>query len=218
MSDATEKGGTTLQKDALLLALLPNVPFDGWTRAGMRAAAARAGIAAAEVASLFPRGPRDVAAWFSAWADRETEAALKQRKLGTMKVREKIATGVMTRLNILLPHREAVRRSLLLLAGPRSAPLAAKLLYATVDTLWRAAGDRSTDFNFYTKRGLLGAVYAATTLYWLDDRSDDMVATRDFLDRRLAEVMAIPKLREGVGRFNPLRALSAMRSRFSAAG
>jgi ubiquinone biosynthesis protein COQ9 len=204
----------TARKDALLLAMLPNVPFDGWTRSGMRAAAARADIDIAELPLLFPAGTRDVAAWFSHWADRQTLAALKRQRIGTMKIRERIAAGVMARLEVLLPHREAVRRSLSLFATPRNIPRGAKLLYDTVDTIWHAAGDRSTDFNFYTKRGLLAGVYAATSLYWLDDRSDDLEATREFLDRRLAEVLAIPKLQERVGQLNPLRVFR----RFSAAG
>jgi ubiquinone biosynthesis protein COQ9 len=206
------------RKDALLLALLPNVPFDGWTRAGMRAAAARAGIDIGDLPLLFPGGPRDVAAWFSAWADRQTAEALKGRRIGTMKIRERIATGVLTRLEILLPHREAVRRSLSLFASPLNLPLGARLLYDTVDTLWHAAGDRSTDFSFYTKRGLLAGVYAATTLYWLDDRAEGAAATVAFLDRRLAEVLAIPKLRQRVDRLNPIAILRSARRRFSAAG
>ncbi|HEY3919399.1 MAG TPA: COQ9 family protein [Stellaceae bacterium] len=208
----------TARKDAVLLAILPNVPFDGWTRVAMRAAAAQAGIDPTELPLLFPRGPRDVAAWFSAWADRQTVGALRRRRIGTLKIRERIAAGVSARLAILLPHREAVRRSLSLFASPINLPLGAKLLYDTVDTLWHAAGDRSTDFNFYTKRGLLAGVYAATTLYWLDDRSEGTAATAAFLDRRLAEVLAIPKLRDSVERLNPLRMLRAARERFSAAG
>lgn len=208
----------TQRKDALLLALLPNVPFDGWTRMAVRAAAIKAGIDLTELPLLFAGGPREAAAWFSDWADRATASELKRRKIGALKIRERIAAGVLTRLEILLPHREAVRRALTLLAAPTNLPLAAKLLYDTVDTIWHAAGDRSTDFNFYTKRGLLAGVYAATTLYWLDDRSDDTAATAAFLDRRLAEVMAIPKLRERIERFNPLTILGSVRRRFSAAG
>lgn len=206
------------RKDALLLAMLPNVPFDGWTRGGMRAAAERAGIEISELPLLFPGGARDVASWFSRWADREMLQALARRRAGTMKIRERIAAGVVVRLQLLLPHREAVRRSLTLFTTPLNVPQGAKLLYDTVDTIWHAAGDRSTDFNFYTKRGLLAGVYAATTLYWLDDRSEDMEATRAFLDRRLAEVLAIPKLRERIDRLNPLHVLEAARRRFSAAG
>jgi ubiquinone biosynthesis protein COQ9 len=210
-------GELAARKDALLLAMLPNVPFDGWTRGAMRVAAERAGIDATELPLLFPGGTRDVAAWFSNWADRQTLAMLKRRHLGMMKIRERIAAGVLARLEILLPHREAVQRSLSLFATPLNLPRGAKLLYDTVDTIWHAAGDRSTDFNFYTKRGLLAGVYAATTLYWLDDRTDDMEATKAFLERRLAEVLAIPKLHERIDRLNPLRVLDAARRRFSTA-
>jgi ubiquinone biosynthesis protein COQ9 len=206
------------RKDSLLLAMLPNVPFDGWTRAGMRAAAVRAAIDISELPVLFPAGTRDVAVWFSHWADRQTVAALQRGHIGTRKIRERIAVAVLARLDVLLPHREAVRRSLSVFATPLNLPQGAKLLYDTVDTLWYAAGDRSTDFNFYTKRGLLAGVYAATTLYWLDDRSDDREATKAFLDRRLAEVLVVPKLRERFDRLNPLRALHAARRRFSAVG
>jgi ubiquinone biosynthesis protein COQ9 len=205
-----------LLRDRVLLALLPDVPFDGWTRTALKCAGENVGVSGTQLATLFPRGPRDVAAWFSDWADRQTAAALRDEPLATLKVRERIALGVRTRLDILLPHREALRRALTLFALPMNLPLGAKLLYGTVDTIWRAAGDRSTDFNFYTKRGLLAGVYAATTLYWLDDRSDETQATSEFLHRSLDEVLAIPSIRARLDRLpHPLRAL---RNRFSAAG
>lgn len=207
------------QKDTVLLAILPEVPFDGWTWRTMRAVTAHAGGEDADVATLFPEGPRDLVAWFSHWADRQTLASLAEAKHRRLRTKERIASGVRTRLRLLLPHREAVRRALSLLAMPRNLPLGARLLYDTVDALWYGAGDTSTDFNFYTKRGLLAAVYAATTLYWLDDRSDNAAATEEFLDRRLDEVLAIPRLRSAAERLlNPFRILRSARSGFSGAG
>src|SRR5690348_5137224 len=128
---------------------------------------------------------------------------------------ERIALGVRTRLAVLEPHREAVRRMLAYLTLPANLPLGPRLLYRTVDMLWHAAGDRATDFSFYTKRGLLAGIYATTTLYWLDDKSPNHQATAEFLDRRIAEVMQIPKLRGRVtaafGRLpNPLRAFGIL--------
>ncbi len=203
----------TERKDALLLALLPEVPFDGWTRTAMRAAGTRVGLDRDEVDAMFPRGARDAVAWFSRWADRETLAAMTPGKLRRARTAERVALGVRTRLDILLPHREAVRRALTLMALPPNLPLGARLLYEAVDTLWHAAGDSSTDFNFYTKRGLLAGVYAATTLYWLDDRSEGNAATDAFLDRRLAEVAAVPRVKNAVARIpNPLRILRAARA------
>jgi len=183
-------------KDALLSAILPDVPFDGWTRAALARAAERVGLEPAELRSLCPGGVRDHVVWFSHWADRETMSALAARDLSALKVRERIATGVQTRLSVLAPHREAVRRSLALLTAPQNLALGARLLYDAVDAIWYAAGDTATDFNFYTKRALLAGVYAATTLYWLDDRSPESADTLSFLDRRLGDVMSIPKATE----------------------
>ena len=203
----------TALKMKIVLAMLPDVPFEGWSRAALRKAAAKLGHDETEIDSLFPGGVRDAVACFSAWADRETEKALARKKLETLKIRERIALGVRTRLDILTPHREAVRRMLAFLALPANLPLAARLLYRTTDAIWFAAGDRATDFSFYTKRGLLAGVYASTSLYWLDDKSKDLDATSAFLDRRIDEVMRIPKLRARIKESapNPLRALRRLR-------
>jgi len=204
----------TKKKDAVLLALLPEVPFDGWTQKALRAAAAQAKIDESALAALFPGGIRDVVAWFSCWADRETLRQFEAQRPARLRTSERIALGVKTRLRLLQPHREAVRRALSLLALPQNAPLGAKLLYETVDMLWRAAGDRSTDFNFYTKRGLLAGVFAATMLYWLDDRSPGAAASEEFLARRLADVLAIPRWKDAITRLpNPIRILRALRPR-----
>ena len=183
-------------KDALLAAILPDVPFDGWTDAALDRAAERVGIERGELHGLCPGGPRDLVGWFSHWADRETLRTLEARDLSALKVHERIAAGVEARLTVLAPHREAVRRALALLTAPQNLALGAKLLYDAVDALWQAAGDSSTDFNFYTKRALLAGVYGATTLYWLDDRSPDSADTWAFLHRRLRDVMMIPKASE----------------------
>jgi ubiquinone biosynthesis protein COQ9 len=197
-------------REAVIEVLLPDVPFDGWSLAAAGAAARRLGLDDAAVESLFPGGARGLVAAFSRWADRRMLAALAAKPLETMKVRDRIATAVTTRLRLLEPHREALRRSLSLLALPQNALLGLRLLYDTVDAIWYAAGDDATDFNFYTKRGLLAAVLAATTLYWLDDRSPGGAETEAFLTRRLADVMALPKLgarlSEGLARLpNPFR-------------
>ena len=204
------------KRDTLLLQVLRDVPFDGWNGGVIAAAGARLGLAPGEATTLFPAGARDAVAAFSRWADREMLAALAVQDLAAMKVRERIAAAVHARLAVLEPHREAVRRALALLAMPHNVALSLRLLYATVDAMWYAAGDTATDFNFYSKRGLLAAVYAATTLYWLDDRSPGAADTQAFLERRLGDVMTLPRygarLRERLDRLpNPLRLLRPAR-------
>lgn len=195
----------TAVKDAIVAALLPNAPFDGWSLEALDAAAREAEIDSATLATLFPRGPLDAVAWFSHWADRMMMETMAASLDADLPLKERIAHAMRARLALLAPHREAVRRALSLLALPLNAPLGLRLLYDTVDALWYAAGDASTDFSFYTKRALLAGVYAATTFYWLDDRSEDGGATDAFLERRLGEVMLLPRVKA-----RALRALDAL--------
>lgn len=191
--DATADAPT----DAVLDDLLMNVIFDGWTRGALRDALRRAEadgrIAPGDGAALFPGGVPDALAAFSDWADRRMLAAVEAEgeAFASLKVREKIAFLVRARLEALETHKEAVRRGLGVLALPHNARLAARLTWRTCDRMWRAAGDRSTDLNWYSKRGLLAGVWSATVLYWLDDTSAGHEETWTFLDRRIADVLAV---------------------------
>ncbi|GIL40579.1 COQ9 family protein [Roseiterribacter gracilis] len=179
--------------DRLLTQLLPSVPFDGWTEAALATASRAAGFDEQAWRRIFPRGPLDAVLAFSDWADAAMQATLQTHDLTKMRVRDRVALGVRARLEALAPHQEAVRRSTRVLAQPGAAPDAARAVYRTVDAIWRAAGDTSTDYNFYTKRGLLAGVVVATTAYWLRDRSPDHAASWRFLERRLDEVLRVGK-------------------------
>jgi ubiquinone biosynthesis protein COQ9 len=204
------------QRDALVEAMLPDVPFDGWSHAALRAASRRIGMPTAEALALFPDGPVEFAASFSRWADRRMLDRLESLPLDQLKVSERVALAVNIRLEIVEPWREAVRRAMTILALPQNAPLAMRLVYETVDGIWYAAGDSATDFSFYTKRAILAGIYAATVLYWLDDKSPGFADTRAFLDRCLADVArfgeAGRRLQSALDRLpNPLRLLRPLR-------
>jgi ubiquinone biosynthesis protein COQ9 len=123
---------------------------------------------------------------------------MEKEGVAHQKIRDRIKSAVRIRLERHTGEREAARRALALLALPLNAGLGLKLLYKTVDAMWYAAGDTSTDFNFYTKRATLAGVYSATLLYWLNDRSDGSESTWAFLDRRIDDVMKIEELKSRV--------------------
>ena len=189
---------------ALLEAALSEVPFEGWTRAALAAGARELGLAPGEVERAFPDGVREAIDLWTAVADEEMLAELATTDLQALKLRERISLAVKIRLVRNAEHREALRRALSLLALPTNAGLACRLLYRTVDSIWYGVGDRATDFSFYSKRALLAAVYSATVLYWLDDRSDGFAETWSLLDRRIAGVMRLPKLFERLKRAGDL--------------
>lgn len=68
-------------------------------------------------------------------------------------------------------------------------------LYNITDTIWRAAGDTSTDFNFYTKRATLAAVYSSTVIYFTNDYSHNFIKTWEFLDNRINNVLTFNKIK-----------------------
>ncbi len=178
----------------ILFATLPHVPFDGWSRTALAAGTGDAGFEPVMAERAFPGGPAQMLEAFSQWADGAALEALARHDPAAMKVRDRITTGVWLRLEALAPHRAAVGQALAFLALPANARLGPRLLYRTVDALWYAAGDTATDYNFYTKRALLAAVTASTLLCWLGDRSEGFADTKAFLDRRIAEVMRVPKV------------------------
>ncbi|TCS63068.1 COQ9 family protein [Varunaivibrio sulfuroxidans] len=186
---------TTTQRDAIMFAMAGHVLFDGWSDLAFRAALDELGLSLGEGLRIYPKGPIDVLSRLADWADERMAEGMAKRDLERMRVRDKVAAGVRLRLEALAPYREAVRRGSLVLALPQNAALSCRHTYKTVDAIWRAAGDTSVDFNFYTKRGLLAAVYVPCVLYWLADESEDFADTWDFLNRRIADVLKIPGLK-----------------------
>ncbi len=191
----TEARDDEALKAAVLEAALPQAGFDGFTDKVLEAAARDTGISAAELARLFPQGPLALVEFYSSSVDREMEARLAAMDLPGMKIRVRIAEAVKTRLAILKRHKEAARRAAALLSLPIHAGLAARLMYRTVDAMWRAAGDTATDFNFYSKRGILAGVYASTLVRWFADASADEAATNEFLAARIENVMQFEKFK-----------------------
>jgi ubiquinone biosynthesis protein COQ9 len=179
----------------LALAVGENAVFDGWTRQAVDSAAQQLGIDPVQARLAMPKTQAAMIDLYIQEVDRGLEAWFTPKRLGALKIREKIRALIWRRLEIMGPAREAVRRGLAILAMPQNLPLALRISWRTADLMWRIAGDTSTDFNHYTKRMTLGAVYGSTLLVWLDDQSEGWTDTAAFLDRRIDDVMRIEKVK-----------------------
>ena len=184
-------------RDALAPLVADNAAFDGWMAGARDLAADTAGIDRDVALLALPNAATMIDAWF-AYIDRGMAETLPPERLATMKVREKITVLVEARLDLLAAHRESLRRALAILAMPQNLVHGAKLGWRAADLMWRVAGDTATDYNHYTKRAMLGAVYAATITVFLDDESEGQADTRAFLSRRIEGIMAFEKAK---GRF-----------------
>jgi ubiquinone biosynthesis protein COQ9 len=172
------------ERDAAILAMLPSVAFDGWTKRALKAGAIVSGQSPDDIDLLFPLGTIDMVETFCDLADRRMEEAAAT--LPETRPSARVRAVIALRLDQNRPHKEAIRRALAILTLPQNARAATQATARTIDTIWRAAGDHSAGFPWYTKRAVLTAIYSATLLYWLRDTSEDDAPTLAFLDRMLA--------------------------------
>lgn len=180
--------------------LASQAAFDGWNEEAVAAAAAQTGVDADMARLAFNQGTVDmIDAWFQS-VDEAMAAKFSEDELSAMKIRKRITALVVARLDILEPDREGLRRALAILAAPPNLRTAAKLGWRAADKMWRLAGDTATDYNHYTKRTLLSAVYGSTISVFLDDESEDHAETKAFLDRRIENVMQFEKVKAKVTR------------------
>ena len=198
----------------LALPLGENAVFDGWTEAAVVAAARAQGVEPAQAKLAVPKDQAGKIDLYIGGVDRALADHFTPERLEGLKIREKIRAIVWKRLEIMEPAREAVRRALSILAMPQNVPTGLKIGWRTADVMWRIAGDTSTDYNHYTKRMMLGGVYASTLLVWLDDQTEGWIETASFLDRRIDDVMKIEKLKadwKGQEHFSVTRFLGRLR-------
>lgn len=189
-------------RDAILEATLDHVAFEGWTRKALQHGLADLGLPDAAADLAFPGGMTEMIRYWSRSLDARMADAIAGASADPIAdpmagagapppearpLAARMADAIRLRLALAEPHREAVRRAISFMALPPYEGTLPRLTYDTVDAIWYAVGDRSTDFSFYTRRASLACIYAAVVLFWLDDTSEDGEATRAFIDRRLAD-------------------------------
>ena len=180
--------------ERLLNAAMGHVSFDGWGDKTFRAACKDAEIDESIARLHCPNGALDLAILSHTQGDQAMLMRLGATDLSGLKFREKIATAIRVRLEV-LDDKEIVRRATTLFALPHNMKRGADLIWGTSDLIWTTLGDTSDDYNWYSKRTILSAVYSATVLYWLGDTSEDHEQTWDFLDRRIENVMQFEKVK-----------------------
>lgn len=185
--------------DEIRLALAPavgrNAAFDGWSKAAVQSAADEIGIDR-DIAALALKG--NAMTLIDAWIDSidlELAERLPPEKLGAMKIRERITALLATRMEIMAPDRESLRRAMAIMASPQNLAAATRIGWRSADRMWRLAGDTASDFNHYTKRMTLSAVYGSLLTVFVNDDSDNFAEAGAFLDRRIDNVMQFEKFK-----------------------
>lgn len=167
----------------------------GWSEAALREALDTTGRGAGAYPIVFAQGVAGALRDWSALLDARAEAVLAGGALEGLRVREKAAVCVMARLEAGEASKPAHAAAIRWCAPPHRAPVGAAMVWASADMMWRAMGDASNDFNWYSKRAILSGVISSTSLVWLKDHDPALAETRAFLARRIENVMQFEKVK-----------------------
>ena len=181
-------------KDKIIINALKNINFDGWSKNSILTGFNSQYKDEEMYSELFPNGIIDTIIHFADMADRQMVKKYLEEDFKNQRIPEKIKKLLMARFEFLNPYKEAVRRSVAILALPSNSKIAIKSLYNTTDKIWSAVGDQSTDISFYTKRASLAGVYSSTLMSWLGSTDPELQKVDEFIDRRLNNINVIGKI------------------------
>ena len=177
----------------ILQAMLPIVVFDGWNQKSLRASIKLINLPEGSEELYFPEGALEVIRFWHDQMNEFVKSNLESLNKSEMKIREQVTAGVLSALESIGSNEEAMRRAIIRLSLPDAAVQGPTYLWSLADSIWRAIGDRSTDYNYYTKRTILAGVLGSTITVWISDSDQNKVKTKLFLDARISNVMSFEK-------------------------
>lgn len=184
-------------KEKILAAMLPHVPFEGWSEDLFGIIAKELGEEEESLRLHFEGGIIDVVDYFSSRNDLEMLRRFKKLSVADseMRIRDRVKNSIVARLEIYDEMKVTIAKTVAFLSLPWNLTKSSSMTWRTVDIIWKeSAGDASTDFNYYTKRALLMGIYTSVVMYWLADDSENYEDTLAFLDNRINDVMKVGKI------------------------
>ena len=141
---------------------------------------------------LFPKGLNSLMYQLNLLINKRLSKEKKPLRFKTFRVNEKVKYFTMRRLVIFesLVDKKSFFGKLF---KPNLLLNSNKVLFKIADEIWFLSGDKSTDYNYYTKRIILMKVYALTFSFFIFDNSKNLERTRNFLDKEIDIVLKFGK-------------------------
>ncbi|KAK3040340.1 hypothetical protein RJ639_026745 [Escallonia herrerae] len=181
------------EQTKVLNASLRHVIRLGWSEAAMFAGAREAGLSPSIVGSFPQKEAALVEFFMDECLQRLIDIIDSGEEVKDLVPSERIAKLVKIRLEMQAPYISKWPQALSIQALPSNVPTSFKQRVALVDEIWHAAGDESSDVDWYVKRSLLGSIYSLAELYMLTDNSPDFHDTWAFLNGRVKDAFDLKK-------------------------
>ena len=196
------------KQDKLAHLFIQEVPKFGWSRETLLHCAKKQKLSTPNLALMFPSFEYDVLKYLIAQNNSLVEKNYNSFNNSRLKTRDKIKTIMELKFDSNAYLKDALPEMLKFLLRPGNIFMSIKMLHQNSDFIWNLAGDKSNDFNYYSKRGLLSMVYLATLIYWLNDKSNKGIGTKNFISKSVDGIV------DGVSKFKQLNILRSLAQNF----
>jgi len=196
------------KQEKLAKLFIQEVPKFGWSRETLLQCAKKQRISTPVLAKLFPSFEYDVLKFIIAQNNIQVEKNYNSFNNSRLKTRDKIKTILELKFDSNEYLKKSLPEMLKFLLRPGNLLMSIKMLHENSDFIWNLAGDKSNDFSFYSKRGLLSMVYLATLIYWLNDKSTKGIGTKNFISKSVDGIV------DGVSRLKQLSMLQTLAQNF----
>ena len=196
------------KQDKLAHLFIQEVPKFGWSRETLLHCAKKQKLSTPNLALMFPSFEYDVLKYLIAQNNSLVEKNYNSFNNSRLKTRDKIKTIMELKFDSNAYLKDALPEMLKFLLRPGNIFMSIKMLHQNSDFIWSLAGDKSNDFNYYSKRGLLSMVYLATLIYWLNDKSNKGIGTKNFISKSVDGIV------DGVSKFKQLNVLRSLAQNF----
>ena len=146
-----------------------------------------------DLAVLFPNGYVDLLSLALDEINVLLENKLKKINIINLTISKRIKKILVIRLEIFQEDKIFYKKTFNHLLLPQNLKIMKRNLYKSVDQMWFLAGDNSTDFNFYTKRIILAAIYTNSLFIFYNKGIDDALLN---IEKNLKKLSKIPKIKE----------------------
>lgn len=186
---------------------LEMLPENGWDLAP----ATRSLGVSDQAASIFPNGKFDLLQYYLEKQVAALSSLTLKGSTPDAKVRELIHARLLANTDLGPYLGDAVS----MLMSTRYLPYSLEQLHKLVDEIWFLAGDKGHDSTWYTRRGSLAVIYAASESFMVRDTSVGYKHTLNFCDRQLKAWSRFEAAEESVSewvKFNAIAAFNVAKS------
>ena len=145
---------------------------------------------------LFPNGYIDLLNLALDELNNNLKDECKKYGFEKLPIHKRIRKIILTKINLMNNKKKFYKKTFYYLLLPTKYKLLSKQLYKSADSMWIIAGDKSVDFNFYTKRLILSGVYSSVLIHFFNN--NNILETENLLDNYLLKISKIPQIKKNV--------------------